>query len=147
MSPLLFIKSGESYDHLPTGIVFDEADSSLYHIILPEIFLESEVLGLEDEYLWIQRGGEPGDLFAFNLSAYTLNEKTHSLFLNDYTEFQLPEGMEIQELRFNEARIIEFRAYDLAEENGIFGFISMANGLECFVEDADRGPVWLTRIR
>lgn len=86
-------------------------------------------------------------LFVSDITCYKENVQAGTLILNDFIEFQLPDGIEIELLRFNEERIVEFSAYDLLNEKRIKGFISMANGMETYEEESDLGPVTLTRIK
>ncbi len=74
-------------------------------------------------------------------------EPSGSLVLDEAIEYNLPDGIEIEILRFNEQHVIEFSAYNLLNEQRIKGFISIANGLEYYEEESYLGPVTLTRIR
>lgn len=133
---------------LSAGICYDESLEKICYILLPsEMSGSFQILGLESSYLWIQDSGNESRLFASDITGYIENEEEGNLVLNDFVEFQLPDGIEIELLRFNEERIVEFSAYDLLNEKQIKGFISMANGLEYYEEESDLWPVTLTRIK
>ena len=55
--------------------------------------------------------------------------------------------MEVRELFYSSANVVEFRGYDLSREVWVKGFVSMANGLEYFDEDSTLGSIILTRIK
>jgi hypothetical protein len=145
-----FFQTGQAgFVHVPrqAGLAFNESDSSVYTVMLPEGVPESSsIMGLESHYLWTRTPGEILRLFALDLNIHTIDSQSGSLLLDQYTEFQIPGGLEIQKLWFNAQRIIEFSAYDLAAEKQIRGFISMAHGME-YYEEEKMGPVTLTRIR
>lgn len=126
------------------GLAVFESDNTVY-TILPENNIEiSIILGIEDNYLWIQSGEE---LYAIDLHSYNVHSEDLSLTFSEYIPFEIPEGYELQQVRFDRKGVVEIIAYNFNEEKRGKGFISMANGFEFIDDDSALGSIELTRIR
>lgn len=142
-TPSQGIEHNEEITHI-LGLAIFEEDSIVYNMFLANDLEISAMLGIEDHYLWIQSGIE---LYAIDIDSYSLNSEDLSLTLNKYTQFDIPQGYELQQVRFDRKGMVEFIAYNFNEEKRGKGFISMAHGFEFIDDDSDLGSVELTRIR
>lgn len=148
MSNHLFHKDGQEFEYLPVGIVFDESELKIYPYQLSiDGLMTMEILGLEDNYLWLQDQGNESRLVSVDLDDHSLDQASGMADFKNIAEFDLPSNLEFHSIRFNGVNAIEFRGYDLAREMWVKGFISMEHGLEYFDEESSLGSVTLTRIR
>ena len=129
------------------GLAFDEESRSLYKVLQPDNLIGKGILmGVESSHLWYDATRNGEGFYSVSLKNYTRNEEEGTFKLAEATLFELPSSYTIQECRFNEQHVIEFRAYDLQAEKKIRGFISQENGLEWYEEES-KGTLTLKRIR
>lgn len=141
-------KSDQEIDYNHTGIGYEASAEALYTLKFPlDIPDISEKLGMEENYVWYWDYEDRTKLYAVNLEHYSMDPATGYITFSDHSEFQIPSSLEIQQLWFNEDRIIQFRGYDLAREVYVTGYVSVAQGLQHFDEESSLGSVTLTRIR
>ncbi len=126
------------------GLAVFENDSSVYYIMPPSELEVGTILGIEDNYLWVEN---PDGLFALDLLSYNLSTRERMLHLASYTQFEIPENYELQQVRFDRQGVVEFVAYNFGSEERGKGFISMENGFQFIDDNSDLGTVDLTRIR
>jgi len=148
ISGFWLMKPGSPWEYLPYGFVFDEGGPAIYPFQIPDGLTEEVgFLGVEEHYIWIEDPLDQEKFHVLDLQDIQLNKQTGRSEFDSYTTFQLPDHLDIINIRFNEERIIEFRGYDLEKEVHVKGFLSMAHGLEYVEEESELGSVTLTRIK
>ena len=126
------------------GFVFDETSYEISPVLidLPDYF---NIMGLEGEYLWVERGKHQYE--ALMLSSITVNPASNTAQIQESIVVDIPAEFDISSAMIDERGFgINIEGFNLSSETRYIGKITVEKGLEYYEESTVPYIMNLTRI-